>query len=820
MIGSLVLAAVLVVAGALLLAASAGRQRPGLYDAIREIDGAPSQVGRRWRGVVFALAGLVLLVAGPFWLLDAGVPWPAVVVVGLLVVGVLGTMVVELRLRLRGRGTAVVVPLTFGWQRRLSARLVRGLTAMWPVPPLRRVAPSRGQRPTAAASVRSDTRLLVVRLPDGAPGLRLWDVAEQYLGSRLRYRDLLALNRYRSAPTGEMIGDDSVISNGWTLLVPGDARGPGLVTLPAPTGDRLGRTPSAVVAVDPEVADVPATEPPGGAGPDQLVPPVEREQLDELDELDATDAPVPEPAGYPPAQLAWDLVHARLLADGLTDTLDGLRERRHQHRPEGLNVPLPDAGAVMVEESAHVGADPAGAGFLELALRLFADVCGTRDTPWPEIVSAHLDEDRLELRFAAPDREPVAPFEASESGSRWFLDRRTALDDVPDVSPRLPGLVSLGPDHFGRLLVNLPAGGVISLEGAPAGCRLVALAIAVELVVKRWSEAPLVNLVGFGAELAEFSPRLRYNARISQVLDRPVRGDVVVLAEPPTDAALAALRVGAGSDWFSAPAVIVIGEHRRARWRLQLSPAGLLSCPELDFTVGAQALSEQTAAALARLASTERTTELPAVRSSTVLVPRPVDADAAEVVLRLFGEPCLTRGAEVVTATARSVEIVAFVGVLGGRTPDEIAAALWPHGVDRHTVHTALYEAAMTLGDSAAGLPLLRLGDTVELAAEVQVDWHLFVAAAGAGDDAAALALLRRSDPRRGLRHYPWMARSPLVRQLPGYVVDVASRHDRRRNEIEARRGDRQPDRLADQPGGDPRPAGSDTVLTVPAPGR
>lgn len=766
---TLVLAAALVVAGVLLLTFAAGRPRPGLHDALREIDGEPSRA--RWRETVGGLVGFAVLVGGPLWLLAAGAPWPVLAVVGLLVAGVLATMVVDLRLRLRGRGTAVVVPLTFRWQRRLSARLVRGLTAMWPVPPLRPVTRPRGPRPTATASVRSDTRLLVVRLPAGAPGLRLWDVAEQYLGSRLRYRDLLALNRYRTAPTGERIGDDSVITNGWTLLVPGDARGPGLVTLPtAPSRPGPAASGSVVVATpEPE--------------PDPPEPPVERAP-DEPAEVDGAGTPS---AGYPQAPLAWDLVHARLLADGLLDTLDGLRERRRQHRPAGANVPLPDAGAVLVEESAHVGADRAGADFLELALRAFAHGCAGRAGPRPEIVSAHLDDERLELRLAAPDREPVAPFEASASGSRWFLDRRTDPAGVPDVSPLLPGLVSVGPDPFGRLLVNLPAGGVIALEGAPAGCRLVALALAVELVVKRWSEAPLVNLVGFGAELAGFSPRLRHSARVSQVLDRPVRGDVVILAEPPTEAALAALRVGAGSDWFSAPTVIVIGEHPRARWRLQLAPSGLLTCPELDFTVGAQALSASTAAALARLASTERATELPDVRSSTVLLPRPADPDAAEVVLRLFGAPQLTRGAEPVAASARTVEIVAFVAVLGGRTPDEIAAALWPHGVDRHTVHTALYEAAMELGDSAAGEPLLRLGETVEAAPEVQADWHLFVAAAGAGADAAALALVGTAQVE-SLCHYPWLARSPLVRQLPGYVVDVATRHEQRLREVAMRR--------------------------------
>lgn len=795
MTGRWVLAGLFLLAGVGLLVAA--QRRPSLYDRVREMDGEPSQDARRWRMTVLGVLGTAAVVLLPVWLGDAGVPWPAVAVVAFLALGVLAAMAVELRVRLRGRGSLLVVPLTLAVQRRLAARLVRGVTALWPVPPLRPAPRPRPEPPSAPASARSATHLLVVRLPADAPGLRLWDVAEQYLGSRLRYRDLLTLNRYRTAPDGSPITEESVVGSGWTLLVPGDARGPGLVVLPSHRSTERapveGGSPSPVPA---------ATAIPAATGPDAVDdapaadadeaaagPPAEID-LGELDEFDAAEPARSGPAEYPRAEVMWDLVHAQLLADGVLDTLGGLRERRRHSRPPGTNVPLPDPVAARVEESAHVGADSEGAEFLELALRQFAAGCAERDAPCPAIVTAHLGPDRLELRLATPDRTPPPPFEASQSGSTWSLDRAVRLFDAPDVSPRLPGLVSLGPDSFGRLLVNLPAGEVISLTGPVQGCRLVASTIAVELVSKRWSEAPLVNLVGFGGELAEFSPRLRCTDRISDVLDRPVRGDVVMLAQPPSDAALTALRVGAGSDWFSAPAVLVIGEHRRARWHLELAPDGILTCQELDFAIGAQALAASTSAALARLFATERSTELAGVASSTVLVPRRVEPDAAEVRLHLFGRPRLTRGAESVTASDRTVEIVAFLALLGTSTPDELAVALWPHGVDRYTVHTELYEAVVALGDSERGEPLLVVGDTVELAPEVQLDWHLFVAAAAGGTDAAALAMVgptAADDIERGLRHYAWMARSPLVRQLPGYVADVAQRHDHHRRELAAR---------------------------------
>jgi hypothetical protein len=502
-------------------------------------------------------------------------------------------------------------------------------------------------------------------------------------------------------------------------------------------------------------------------------------------------------------------VHASLLADGLLDTLDGLRERRLFARSPGAGVPLPDAAAARIEESADIGADREGAAFLELALRAFAAGCGDRDVPWPDLVSAHLGPDRLELRLAEPDPTPPAPFEATRTGSTWVLDRRVPLDDVPDVAPRLPGLVSVGPDAFGRQLVNLPMGGIISLTGHPGNCRLVAAALAVELVSKRWSEAPLVTLVGFGTALAGLSPRLNCSEDVAHVLDGRVRGDVVILAEPPTDAVLSALQAGAGSDWFSAPVLVVVGETPRARWRFQLQPKGLLGCPELDFLVGAQALAPATLAAMTRLVRVERTIELPGVLSSTVHVPRPVDLESAEVLLHLSARPRLSRGQTEMAASDRTVELVAFLALLGSASIHEVIEALWPHGVDDATVEAALSTALVELGTAQRGHPLLHVDHVLHLAPEVQLDWHLFLAWAAAGNDAPALALLgptAADDIERGLRHYPWMARVPLVRQLPGYVADVALRLDLHRRELAAR---------PDRPRGEQTPV-SDEELSPP----
>jgi len=832
----LVIAGALLALGAGLLIGAASPPRRSLADELRVLDGRPALAGRQRRRTALGLVATTAILLLPLWAALLGMPVAVVVVAALAVAGIASALFTELRLVLRGRGRVIDAPLTFGWQRRLAARLVSALTATRPVPPLRPVMRTRPERPTAPATSRNDVRLLVVRLPAEAEGLRLWDLASAYLGSTLRYRDLLALNRERTGPGGVPITEDSVIGHGWTLLVPGDARGPGLVRLPASVGLALAGAAEVRPGPEPVVSSEAEPEVPSAAKP-EVPSAVEPVILSAAEPAILTEAQPVEPVGssgsqpvvvgtipdtpptvtaqtasparrttaggrhakaeppddvfHPRAELSWDLVHARLLSDGLLDTLDGLRERRVLNRPEGAGVPLPDMYAAVVEESAHVGADRSGGAFLEVVLRLLASGLAQRDVPPPQIVAAHLADDLLELRLAAPDRHPPAPFEATESGGRWLLDRAVVLVDVPDVAPQMPALVSLGSDGFGRLLINLPAGGLISLEGPESGCRMVALSMAAELVTKRWSEAPLVNLVGFGSELADFSPRLRLVDRASRVLEGPLRGDVVFLAEPPTDAVLTALRVGEGSDWFGAPTVVVIGADHRARWRLQLGDQGALTCPELNFTVGAQALAPSTAAALARLTAAERSTQLAGVRSSTVLLAGPVEFDAVEVLVRLFGPPRLERGGREEPATARTVELVSYLTLFGASTRDAVAAALWPGGVGDGELAAALADVAATLGVGRDGELLLRIGsELIQVAVGVQPDWHLFVAAAAGGADAVARALVGTflQDPRAGLRHYSWMARLPIARQLPGLVADVTARQDRALDEEAARR--------------------------------
>ncbi len=77
-----------------------------------------------------------------------------------------------------------------------------------------------------------------------------------------------------------------------------------------------------------------------------------------------------------------------------------------------------------------------------------------------------------------------------------------------DVLAPYPGLVSIGTNDNGRILVDLEAAhGLIAIRGPEDTRRAALSAIALELATNRWSDHMRITLVGFDAELGEASPR-------------------------------------------------------------------------------------------------------------------------------------------------------------------------------------------------------------------------------------------------------------------------------------------------------------------------
>jgi hypothetical protein len=552
-------------------------------------------------------------------------------------------------------------------------------------------------------------------------------------------------------------------------------------------------------------------------------------------QLSGQEAPALERAPNVP----WDVVGAELLAAGVLEALIAMRRRRLRLRTAGAAVALPDAEAAGVEVAVRLGADPAGADFLDRALRMLAAGLTEQEGPAPEIYAARLSADALELLLAVPLDKAPPPFVAENGGTRWVLDRadRTPLAWPEGTPAPLPGLVSIGGDGHGRIFVNLEAaGGTICVEGDLNQARSVAAAAAVELVTNRWSDDMRVTLVGFGSALAPISKtRLRCVDSLNEVLEgvtdrlsasrralaaagvdsvlagrvkglRDAAGlapDFLVFATPPDPEQLAELQEWSALATRAPLGILVAGSVPGARWRFSIDEAGILSAGVLGIEVGAQLLSARSYAALARLLHAEATgaaaeQEAAAVAASAWVpagvapaaepgvhpaLPRPVDPDAEPaVLLRVFGEPLADGGDDLPPGTPLAVEILAYLALAEARTPQALASAVWPYGVTAAERDATISRVADWLGTNAAGQPRLRLDDDgrLRLSDEVQLDWHRFVALVARGGESdvlRALELVRGPLVTPHLpRRYTWIARERVTHEMPAYVLDVAHR--------------------------------------------
>jgi hypothetical protein len=519
------------------------------------------------------------------------------------------------------------------------------------------------------------------------------------------------------------------------------------------------------------------------------------------------EAPAEEPAPleHPPTDLPWDLVHAQMLADGVRTALRFRRAQREHDRPFGATVPPLDPAAAAVYAAAALGADRSGAQFLDRAVRMLGD------TP-PTVRAARLTADAVEFALAAPNPEPPAPFTAADEGRRWVLPLSAAAGGRRGAGG-LPGLVSLGRDRSGWVLADLLApGGPVAILGDPRAGRLVAMAMGLELATKRWSDDLRVTMVGFGLTAPTIDHRLQVADRLEEVVDdlvrrvidgrgtdgRPPAPEFLVLASPPPAPQFELLRHLTSPDARARLGLLVVGASRYDRWRFELDGQGVLHCRELGLAVGAQALSVATAAALGDLVAAETGSVLPEPRSGARVpwpdTPRPVDIAGTEVVVRLFGEPRLDGPRGTLDADPVTVEIVAFLALHGTASPEEIAGAVFPFGVTETELRMALKVVTEVLATTPSGHPgLLEYDDgSLELTADVQADWHLFVELGRSGRGRAALELLTSGPPPgpevRDDDGYGWLPGAPLSRTMPGVVVDTA--HEEAVRALQAGRAD------------------------------
>ena len=396
-------------------------------------------------------------------------------------------------------------------------------------------APGERSRPAAGGAEPAGRDLVryVVRQRE-----TLWSIAGRHLGDPLRWEEIFDLNKGRPQPDGRRMEDVNWIYPGWVLRLPPDAVG----------------VPQAMPEVVPEV--VPEEVPAG-------VPHLDRFPLGaeggngavSVDELRTTELRAGELE-------TTGLTRAGLLGAGLVALLSALRIVQQRRRGTGRRIALPEGGLATAERGVRAGQLPERAELVELAMRAMAAGMRRDGIEPPHVLGVLLGAEQLEVLLEAETSAAPEPFTLSGSRRRWRL-----AVDVPTVRLRelagsmtspLPGLVTIGADGDGLLMVNLEAAGLVALGGDETAARAVIASFAVELATCRWADFLELVLVGFGRELERLE-RVRLAGSVSEVLpwlERKAADAADALEELEAHSALGGRVAGAAPDTWT-PTVLL-----------------------------------------------------------------------------------------------------------------------------------------------------------------------------------------------------------------------------------------------------------------------
>lgn len=111
--------------------------------------------------------------------------------------------------------------------------------------------------PTPATAA---AKFYVVGAPVDSQREFLFAIAAQTLGDGKRYREIFDLTRGRPQPDGRVMSDPTVVEPGWILLLPDDARGPGVRTGPLPSVAPPSDSPSAAATTSATAEARPETD--------------------------------------------------------------------------------------------------------------------------------------------------------------------------------------------------------------------------------------------------------------------------------------------------------------------------------------------------------------------------------------------------------------------------------------------------------------------------------------------------------------------------------------------------------------------------------
>jgi hypothetical protein len=747
-------------------------------------------------------------------------------------------------------------------------------------------APAADRTAEHAAETPEVAKIYRVHPPAGRHHESLWEIAEKCLGDGRRYREIYDLNKAHQQPDGSRLTIASLIRPGWILRMPADAVGAHVV--PAHELDdyyRFGKPhhipdhgtsgpaarPGNGQAAPGHATAAPA--PPEQGAPERGAPerprpsesrqpddgaPAGRHQADQhqadqhqgdqhrgdqhrADQGDQHQNGQSDQhqgdQGHGGIDVGWPqaLSVASLLAAGLLVALGRRRREQMWHRAFGEMIARPEGVAAQAEQALRIGADTEATRLLDLGLRQLSKALAAGDRSLPTVYGVHLGRESLDLWIGPADRSAPEPWEAHDNGQVWRLraDRFRAgagdgifdIEALRDVLAPYPGLISIGTNDTGRILVDLEAAhGLIALRGPDDVRRAVLAAVAVELATNRWSDHMRITLVGFDEELSLLAPdRIRAVGSLAEALPelearseevrqalaasgadsvltgrcRGVFGEAwmphyLIMADPPTEQEAERLVALARTGQRMAAGYIVAGDVAGATWTWDVTADGRLSAGVLGFDVEAQLVPEQHYRAVVELFRTARRVDgvpLPTPRADDE-PPSPLGDQHAVVDIRLLGPIEIDApGPLEESRRAACTEVLLYLAAHpGGVHPTVLSGAVWPRGATAGVRDATIARVSDWLGRDSRGRPNLYYDDRgrIKLGSEVRVDWQVFrwlvwrSGAEPASETAYmsyALDLIRGpllADRPRG--RYGWLADDPLEYESAAQVADVAHR--------------------------------------------
>ncbi|MFD9469308.1 LysM peptidoglycan-binding domain-containing protein [Streptomyces goshikiensis] len=392
-------------------------------------------------------------------------------------------------------------------------------------------------RPAPAASDREPQRsgtatrtTYTVKSGDSLAG-----IAEAQLGDADRYGEIFDLNKDRPMPGGGTFTDPDLIHPGQHLALPADTSNPTppQETKPDPGTDGSTTPPPATKPAP--APSVSATKPTPSATAEAAQP-----------APSATALPAEETAGSR-LNLALIAGIGTLLAASLAGALGVRRILQQRERKAGQTI-AKDEEPTELEQLVGATSEPAGIELLDRVLRTLAHHAATDSRDLPALRGARLDTSGVTLLLDEP-ADPGAPFTAGPTARTWTLDPAAQLltaEQLADVQAPYPGLVTLGADADGLVLIDLMTCRVLLLDGTDEEVLEVARGVALELGTCAWTDYSEILTSGLGARLAGLLPQGRIRTMPHLPAVAADLGALMLEAHQSGEQVLPWLAVGAG----------------------------------------------------------------------------------------------------------------------------------------------------------------------------------------------------------------------------------------------------------------------------------